>query len=257
MIPILLISILFIWFKLFVTNPAHSSLITLMEAFTVGALIGDVFFHSLPHIIADVQGCENSVLGYFWMFSFGIILSYLIEVATNRFSGHEHEHHDHHAHGQKQPTQKVEHEHKVQTSPVVSLIGDFTHNITDGVMLAVTFNYNLTLGIATTIAIFFHEIPHEIGDFAFLYKRGVSFLKVILFQIITGLGALLGCYLGLLFGEKYQVEGVLIASGGFTYMALCVFFEDMRHKKSLGQGVLNAGFIFIGLFFMYVIAVLE
>jgi zinc transporter 7 len=46
-------------------------------------------------------------------------------------------------------------------------------------MLAVTFNYSLSLGISSTIAIFFHEIPHEIADFAFLYKRSVGFIKVI------------------------------------------------------------------------------
>ena len=100
-------------------------------------------------------------------------------------------------------------------------------------MLAVTFNYSLSLGISTTLAIFFHEIPHEIGDFAFLYKRGVSFTKVLGFQILTGLGALLGCFIGIKVGSVYQEEGVLIASGGFVYMALCVFMEEMRHKKGI------------------------
>ena len=183
MVPIGLITLLFVWFKIFKINPSTSSLLTIMEAFTAGALIGDVFFHSLPHLIADVQGCENSMLGYFWVFSFGIILSFLIEVATNRFQTHSHDHdHKKEEKGTKN-IQQEDHKHhdEVQTSPIVSLVGDFTHNITDGVMLAVTFNYNFNLGIATTIAIFSHEIPHEIGDFAFLYKRGISFSKVILF----------------------------------------------------------------------------
>jgi len=54
MVPIGLITLLFVWFKIFKINPSTSSLLTIMEAFTAGALIGDVFFHSLPHLIADV-----------------------------------------------------------------------------------------------------------------------------------------------------------------------------------------------------------
>lgn len=99
MIPIFIIAGLFIVFKIFVLKPSTSYVITVMEAFTVGALLGDVFFHSLPHLIADVKGCEDSMLGYFWVFCLGIVISYLIEVLTNKVVGH----HSHDDHGHKQP----------------------------------------------------------------------------------------------------------------------------------------------------------
>jgi len=40
-------------------------------------------------------------------------------------------------------------------------------------------------------------------------------------------------------------------------MALCVFLEEMRHQKSIKKAIVNAFFMFLGLFFMYCIAVLE
>jgi hypothetical protein len=43
----------------------------------------------------------------------------------------------------------------------------------------------------------FHEIPHEISDFTMLYKSGYSLTKCILLQMVTAIGALLGCYTGI------------------------------------------------------------
>lgn len=60
------------------------------------------------------------------------------------------------------------------------LFCDFLHNITDGIALGATFSLGIKQGIVTTIAIFFHEIPHEIGDFAYLIKRNQSIFKVFL-----------------------------------------------------------------------------
>lgn len=62
------------------------------------------------------------------------------------------------------------HDHEHNNSTFVFLFGDFLHNFTDGIALGVTFNKNIMLGVSTTIAIFMHEIPHEVGDFAYLLK---------------------------------------------------------------------------------------
>ena len=44
--------------------------------------------------------------------------------------------------------------------------------------IAASFQVSVALGIATSIAVFIHEIPHEIGDMAILLKSGVSFRNV-------------------------------------------------------------------------------
>jgi solute carrier family 39 (zinc transporter), member 7 len=53
----------------------------------------------------------------------------------------------------------------------------------------------------TTVAVFFHEIPHEVGDFALLIQSGFSKRAAMGAQFITALGALLGTLIGIAIQE--------------------------------------------------------
>ena len=46
----------------------------------------------------------------------------------------------------------------------VIIIGDALHNLTDGIAIGAAISQNLGVGISTVIAIFFHEVPHELGE---------------------------------------------------------------------------------------------
>lgn len=74
---------------------------------------------------------------------------------------------------------------------------DFTHNITDGLAMASSFYASPTIGATTTVAVFFHEIPHEVGDFALLIQSGFSKRAAMGAQFVTALGALLGTVIGI------------------------------------------------------------
>lgn len=112
----------------------------------------------------------------------------------------------------------------IRLSAYLNLLADFTHNITDGLALSSSFYASPTLGATTTLAVFFHEIPHEVGDFALLIQSGFSKRMAMGAQFVTALGAFLGTVLGILvqeigggksgggMGEKadaYQAEGLL------------------------------------------------
>ncbi|KAI1312348.1 putative ZIP zinc transporter [Xylaria venustula] len=85
----------------------------------------------------------------------------------------------------------------VKLGGYLNLIADFTHNITDGLAMSASFYASPTIGATTTVAVFFHEIPHEVGDFALLVQSGFSKRAAMGAQFVTALGALLGTLIGI------------------------------------------------------------
>ena len=90
---------------------------------------------------------------------------------------------------------------------------DFTHNITDGLAMSSSFYASPTIGATTTVAVFFHEIPHEVGDFALLIQSGFSKRAAMGAQFVTALGALLGTVIGILV-QEYGGSGGGNGEGG-------------------------------------------
>lgn len=93
---------------------------------------------------------------------------------------------------------------------------DFTHNITDGLAMSASFYASPTIGATTTVAVFFHEIPHEVGDFALLVQSGFSKRAAMGAQFVTAVGALLGTVIGIAvqeFGGSSSSSSGGVASG--------------------------------------------
>ncbi|GLB22781.1 hypothetical protein AtubIFM61612_003360 [Aspergillus tubingensis] len=100
-----------------------------------------------------------------------------------------------------QPTDTDDDEKEINPSVklggYLNLIADFTHNITDGLAMSSSFYASPTIGATTTVAVFFHEIPHEVGDFALLIQSGFSKRKAMGAQFVTAIGAFLGTFIGI------------------------------------------------------------
>lgn len=89
----------------------------------------------------------------------------------------------------------------VKVAGLLNLLADFTHNITDGLALSSSFYASPTLGATTCVAVFFHEIPHEVGDFALLIQSGFSKRRAMAAQFLTAVGAFLGTFIGIFVNE--------------------------------------------------------
>merc|ERR1711939_558397 len=103
----------------------------------------------------------------------------------------------------------------VKLAGLLNLIADFTHNITDGLALSSSFYASPALGATTTMAVFFHEIPHEVGDFALLIQSGFSKRKAMGAQFVTAVGAFLGTCIGI-FVQEYGGNSSSAAAAGMT-----------------------------------------
>ena len=112
------------------------------------------------------------------------------------------------------------------------LLADALHNLTDGIAIASSFALSPGIGWKTTLAIFLHEIPHELGDYAVLAKAGVSHEQIIRVQLLTGAVAFVGSIFGYYFGKGIKgLNGM--AAGGFVYLALAGIVPDVLQSKSM------------------------
>ena len=102
----------------------------------------------------------------------------------------------------------------VKLGGYLNLIADFTHNITDGLAMSSSFYASPTIGATTTVAVFFHEIPHEVGDFALLVQSGFSKKKAMGAQFVTALGAFLGTIIGIVVQEMSSTDPDSAAGSG-------------------------------------------
>ncbi|KAF6026638.1 SLC39A12 [Bugula neritina] len=75
--------------------------------------------------------------------------------------------------------------HGVTALTIMILVGDIIHNLLDGVAMGVAFSQSLQSGLGTSIAIFVHELPHELGDFSIYLQSGVSKVRAVILNLIA------------------------------------------------------------------------
>lgn len=171
------------------------------------------------------------------------------------------EHHmHHHGHG---------HSHEVPNSisavAWMVVMGDGLHNFCDGLAIGAAFAAEASGGLSTTIAVFCHELPHELGDFAMLLKAGMTVKQALLYN---GLSSVL-CFVGMLIGVALgNVQSATLwvfagAAGMFLYIALVDMLPELgsspTHPGSNSTYLLAVQLtgISLGIVVMLIIAIYE
>ena len=131
------------------------------------------------------------------------------------------------------------------------------HNFTDGLSIGVAYVADYRFGVVTTMAMLFHEIPHEVGDFAVLFQLRYSICQILGFQLLTATGAMIGTVVGSILGKIYLEQCLAFTSGGFLYFAINGLMGELKEVKRFGQLVLCLISMMFGLYFMYVFALFE
>jgi zinc and cadmium transporter len=229
------IGVLFIAFK----KEKLQKIIFFLVSFAAGALLGDVFLHLLPEAVEE-RGFGMPVS----LIALGGILAFFI---LEKFICWRHCH---------IPTSS-EHPHPIA---LMNLIGDGLHNFTDGLLIAASYCCHPTLGISTTLAIIFHEIPQEIGDFGVLIHGGFSRQRAMVLNFLSALLAVAGVLVAAILAAR--VDGftravIPFTAGGFVYIATADLIPELKKETSLSKSFFQLLGLLLGVGIMWLFTLLE
>lgn len=204
--------------------------------FAIGALLGVVFLDILPEAI---KSGEN-VLIYSLI---GILTFYLLEKTLLWYHHHSVEHIISHNDNKHPP------EEKAHPAGYLITLGDVLHNFIDGLIIAASFLVDFKLGITTSLAVLFHELPQEMGEFAILLHAKFSRMKIILYSLAAQMTAVLGALVGFFYLPLFENLGAILAftAGGFIYIASTDLLPETHREKSPIKSLVQVGLLILGI----------
>lgn len=258
-----------------------SQVLHFLVAIAVGTLCGDALLHLLPHALKShgppSAPQEESEVVYKCSVTFlTILFFYTVEAIMQTLHGG-------HAHSHDISQGKSIDDIKIDTSKIIEpielgammpgsppppierpmtstalmvIVGDGLHNLTDGLAIGAAFSGDPVTGFATALAVFCHELPHELGDFAVLLRSGMSIKRALYYNILSSILSFMGMAGGIWLAEDHESASQWIyaaTAGTFFYIALADLVPEINennHGKSINLllavfGILIGGVIML------------
>ena len=219
-------------------------LLLFLIAFSAGTILGAVFFDLIPEAVEIVD--ETFVFIYI---SIGYIAFFVLERFIYWYHGHGHE--------------SDIHKTMESTSPkrlaLLNLIGDGIHNFTDGMIIAASFTANFLVGLTATIAVIFHELPQEMGDYGILLFAGFKRTTALLLNFVVALLVVLGGFSAVFFIQTVEpLSGLLISfsAGGFIYLGASELIPELHKEKNLRRSAIQFIIFILGILLLYSLGIL-
>ncbi|XP_060075940.1 zinc transporter ZIP5-like [Ylistrum balloti] len=114
------------------------------------------------------------------------------------------------------------------------IVGDGIHNLSDGLAIGVAFAVSVTSGLSTSIAVLCHELPHEIGDFAVLLKKGMSVKQALGFNFLSSVLSLIGAVAGVAMGNFTGIKVYILVcvAAMFIYISLVDMLPEISSSPT-------------------------
>ncbi len=221
-------------FVLLFSHGWNRTVVPLLVSYATGTLLGAAFLGMIPKAFSmtSLRSMSATVLT-------GILLFFLLE----RSVIWRHCHDDN---------------CEIHTSAgTLILFGDAFHNFVDGIVIAAAFMTDISFGIATTIAVFSHEVPQELGDFAILLESGYTKQKAFLYNLFSQLFAVLGAiiaYFSLGLMQRAVPYVLAISAASFIYISLADLIPGLHRNPALKVGLGQFALILLGIFTIAVFA---
>jgi len=225
---------------LFLKPDVLKKLTLVLVALSAGSLIGGAMLHLLPEAVEEVVGMDGDIVNVFLFGLLGFAIFFVLEQFI-----HWHHHHDADC-------------DKVSPFSYLVLISDGIHNLIDGFIIAASFVISIPIGIASTIAVIFHEVPQEIGDFGVLIHGGMSKIRALALNFISALVAVVGGIAGYLFSDflgESTVYLLPLAAGSFIYIAASDLIPEIKHKDNIFKALTYFVVFLLGIGLMWLLLI--
>lgn len=227
---------------LFLRENLMKKILLYLVSFAAGALMGVSFLDLIPEALE--YGSTEQAFVYVII---GIIVFFVLERIFCFY-------HNHHHHIHKHKTMKKH----VKEFAYLNLLGDGLHNFLDGMVIAISFLTSFELGLIASLAVIFHEIPQEIGDFGILVYGGFTKWKALTYNFIFALTAIAGALATYFF--SINVEGISkillpFAAGNFIYLALADLLPQVHLEQSFLRTLLHILTLILGIFVVWLIGI--
>ncbi|MCC7570759.1 ZIP family metal transporter [Candidatus Micrarchaeota archaeon] len=226
-------------FGFFIKEKTMNKTLLFLVSFSAGSLLGGAFLHLLPEVVEE-KGFGPEI-------GLAVLAGLTVFFVLEKFI------HWRHCHI---PTSK-NHPHPFA---YMNLVGDGLHNFIDGIVIGVTYLVSIPLGISTTLAVVFHEIPQEIGDFGVLLHGGFDKKKALLLNFLTALTAIVGTVVGLIVGNMFEELTIFIipfTAGGFIYIAGSDLIPELQKTCHVTKSTVQLIGILLGFGMMLLLLFLE
>lgn len=187
-----------------------------LVSYAVGVLLGAAFLDLLPEAINQVGPEEALATGLAGLLAFFV----LEKLALWRHA------HAGHGHAGIPP----------HPSGAMILVGDGIHNFVDGVLIAAAFLADPALGWSVALAVFAHEVPQEIGDFAILMEAGYGRQRALALNALSGAAAVAGGVAGwaaLSWLEHALPYALAVSAASFLYIAVADLIPHLHHRRDV------------------------
>jgi zinc and cadmium transporter len=198
-----------------------------MVSFSIGVLLATAFLHLIPEAFESHASlrelCAVMLAGLFGFF-------FLEKIAVYRHSHHFEGDGHHHAHGHDA--------HEAGRGGIFVLVGSAVHNFSDGIVIAGAFLASPWVGVAATLSILAHEVPHKIGDFIVLLNAHVPKRRAIGYASLSSSAIVIGGLVGLAFLERMNVlipYVLVVAASNFIYISLSDLVPQMHRIDPHGS----------------------
>ncbi len=228
----------------------------ILVAFATGTILATALFDLIPDSLhhleeLNAEGLELAETLPFGMVIFGFVAFFILERFIYWFHGHAHEKENQYVCYSDLGEAKeftIAEGGSIKTVALLNLFGDGLHNLLDGIIIMVAFINDIGSGIIVTLAVAFHELPQEIGDYGILLYGGYSKKKALTYNFISAMVALLGGLIAFMLSstvELFNLFFLAFSGGGFLYIACAELMPEIIKQKHVKKSLVQT-LIFIG-----------